>query len=109
MSLCLKIICEKIFINTIIPKTIPKLITKLVSGKILFENNPRLEFPKYLNKSKWASGEYLSHTAPTSPFSTNPTIKIKDVKKTDNVFDLQINDKNIAREIIASIGGKAIR
>ena len=99
MSLRLKIICENIFINTIIPKTIPKLRTKFVSGKILLENSPSLEFPKYLNKSKWASGKYLSHTPLTSPFRMIPTIKIIEVKKTDNVFDLHIKDKNIASDI----------
>ena len=91
--------CENMFINTIIPNTIPKLITKLLSGKILLENNPSFEFPKYLNKSKWARGKYLSQTPLTRPLRTIPTIKIIEVKKTDNVFDLQINDKNIASEI----------
>ena len=87
------------FINTISPNTIPKLKTKFVSGKILLENNPSWEFPRYLNKSRWASGEYFSHTAPTSPFRTKPTIKISEVRKTESVLDLQIRDKNIASEI----------
>lgn len=99
ISLCLNMMCEKIFINTISPNTMPKLKTKLVSGRILLENNPSLALPRYLNKSKWARGKYLSHTAPTSPFKTKPTIKISDVKNTESVFDLQINDKNMAREI----------
>ena len=87
------------FNTTMHAKTTARLIIKFVSGKMWLENNPNLELPKYLNKSRCPNGVNANATDETSPLTTTPTIDINALTNTESVVDLKINDNIIANDI----------